>query len=144
MDNKKASAIIIDHETRGEEEETVQHSYEALSVWKFAERSDDKTFAICLICDKHIKTSNWPTTTIRHHLTQVHNKTEFTPPNNKKTMITAVNRNLKEKLHKLLITTIIKDNLPFNAFNKTGLSKLIQEAIPGNIKLLIQTIFNKS
>ena len=36
VDNTKALAITIDHETRGEEEETVQRSYEASSVWKFA------------------------------------------------------------------------------------------------------------
>ena len=52
-------------------------------------------------------------------------------------MITAVNRNLKEKFQELLITAIIKDSFPFNAFNKTGLFKLIQEAVLSSIKLLI-------
>ena len=39
----------------------------------------------------------------------------------------------KEQLHRLSVEAIIRDDLPFNAFNKPGLSKLLTEAVPGNI-----------
>lgn len=42
---------------------------------------------------------------------------------------------VKEKIHRLSVEAIVKDNLPFNAFMKSGLKKLMKEAIPGNTKL---------
>ena len=47
-----------------------------------------------------------------------------------------VPQRVKEKFHKLSVEAIIKDSLPFNAFNKPGLSRLIEEAVPGKTNLL--------
>lgn len=38
---------------------------------------------------------------------------------------------LKEKLHKLSVEAFVKDSLPFDSFNKSGLAKLLQTAVPG-------------
>jgi hypothetical protein len=46
-----------------------------------------------------------------------------------------ISSKLKEKFHTLSVEAIIKDNLPFNAFMKSGLSRIMKEAITGNKKL---------
>ncbi|CAF1426303.1 unnamed protein product, partial [Rotaria sp. Silwood1] len=132
VNNAITSPITIDHETSQEEkEETVLQSPKISSVWKYAKRSRDKKYAICLLCDKHISTVNWSTTSIRRHLIEVHDTQELILSDDNKKKTSTISQRLKEKFHKLSVKAIIKDNLPFNAFNNTGLSKLIQEAIPG-------------
>ncbi|CAF3926623.1 unnamed protein product [Rotaria sp. Silwood1] len=125
------STITIDHETSEEEEETVHKSTEVSSIWKYAKRSKNKKYAICLLCDKHISTANWSTSSVRRHLIEIHNIQEVALPDDNKNKTSTISKRLKEKFHKLSVEAIIKDNLPFKAFEKAGLSKLLQEAIPG-------------
>ncbi len=79
---------------------------------------------------------------LRRHLIQVHNKIELILSNEKQEQQTSkINPMLKEKFHQLSVQAIIKDNLPFNAFMKPGLAKIMKEAIPGNIKLYWYCLF---
>ena len=52
-------------------------------------------------------------------------------PNARKTNQSTIAKNIHNKLHQLAVEAVIRDDLPFNAFQKPGLSKLIQEASPG-------------
>jgi len=59
------------------DEADVQQISEPSTVWQYAVRSD-KSYDICLLCNKRITTNNWSTSSIRRrHLIQVHKKTEF-------------------------------------------------------------------
>ncbi|CAF4221076.1 unnamed protein product, partial [Rotaria sordida] len=135
VNNITTSTITIDHETsqeeeEEEEEETVHKSPKVSSIWKYAKRSKDKKYAICLLCDKYISTANWSTSSVRRHLIEIRNIEEVVLPDDNKNKTSTISKRLKAKFHKLSVEAIIKDNLSFNAFNKNGLSKLIQEAIP--------------
>ena len=129
------STINFEDDTNDTDEENVHQSNEPSSVWQYATRSDDKKFSICTLCNKRISTSNWSTTCLRRHLIQVHDKTELILINEKSEQTSTINPTIKEKFHRLSVEAIIKDNLPFNAFMKSGLSKIMKEAIPGNIQL---------
>jgi len=129
-----ASSITIKSDSDNEQNVT-SRPFQSSSVWKYAKRSDDKSYALCSICDKSISTSNWSTTYLRRHLIEKHNKTELIIPNEQKKIVPlTVTKNLKERLDKLSIEAIIRDSLPFNALQKPGVLKLIQEAVPGEIK----------
>ncbi|CAF1308555.1 unnamed protein product [Rotaria sordida] len=130
------STITIDHETSEEEEETVHESPKVSSIWKYAKRSKNKKYAICLLCDKHISTANWSTSSVRRHLIEIHNIQEVALPDDNKNKTSTISKRLKAKFHKLSVEAIIKDNLPFKAFEKAGLSKLLQEAIPEALNIL--------
>ena len=122
----------------------VQQVKEPSAIWQFAIRSNDRSYANCLLCNKRISTANWSTTSVRRHLVQVHNKTELILSNEEKRENPyKIGRELKEKLHELSVEAIIRDNLPFNAFNKLGLSKLIQEAVPGRKEFLLYIFYTK-
>ena len=55
----------------------VEQPIQPSTVWQYAVRDDNKTHAICLLCDKEITTNNWSTSSIRRHLVKVHQKTEL-------------------------------------------------------------------
>jgi hypothetical protein len=133
--NLTTSTINFDDETDDNNEQNVEKSIESSLVWKFAKRNDDKKSATCLLCGKRLSTSNWSTTSIRRHLIQAHNKTQVILRSEKTEKASTIAATLKKKLHQLSVEAVIKDNLPFNAFMKSGLSKLIKEAVPGNITL---------
>ena len=119
---------------------TKKHDVTQLSpspVWQYAVRSEDKSYATCRLCDKRISTSNWSTSSLRRHLIQMHNKSELMLSKKHKRNVTPdAPQRVREKFHKLSVEATIKDSLPFNAFNKPGLSRLIEEAIPGKKNLL--------
>mgnify|MGYP000675205381 CR=1 FL=1 len=100
-------------------------------MWLYATRSDDKLFAICNLCNKRVTTNNWSTNALRRHLIEIHKKTDLLQSTTKKTDNRTMARSQREKLHKLSIESIIKDGLPFSAFNKAGLKKLLEEVAPG-------------
>ncbi|CAF1486168.1 unnamed protein product [Rotaria sordida] len=128
--------IDSDDDNNDKDEENIDHqSNEPSNVWKYATRSRDKKFAVCTICTKRISTNNWSTTCLRRHLILKHDKYELILSNEKTETTSTISPIVKENIHKLSVEAIIKDNLPFNAFMKSGLSKLMKEALPGNTKL---------
>ena len=134
---KRALSITFDSSTDDNDEETRRYSTAPSPVWQYAVRSEDKSYATCRLCDKRISTSNWSTSSLRRHLIQMHNKSELMLSKKHKRNVTPdAPQRVREKFHKLSVEAIIKDSLPFNAFNKPGLSRLIEEAIPGKKNLL--------
>ncbi|CAF4127105.1 unnamed protein product, partial [Rotaria sp. Silwood1] len=130
------TTIDSDDDNNDKDEENIDHqSNEPSNVWKYATRSRDKKFAICKICSKRISTNNWSTTCLRRHLILKHDKYELILSNEKTEATSTISPIVKENIHKLSIEAIIKDNLPFNAFMKSGLAKLMKKALPGNTKL---------
>ena len=124
------------------DEHTSQQYQQPSSVWLYATRSDDKSYAICNLCNKRVSTSNWSTSALRRHLIQVHKKKDlFESTTGKKKHNHTMGKSQKEKLHKLSIESIIKDGLPFNTFNKKGLRKLLQEVAPGTANCSIIIFF---
>lgn len=124
-DNDNDNEIEID-------EEDTHKSNEPSSVWKYATRAENKGMAICSLCNKHISTSNWSTTALRRHLILIHSKNDLILSKHQQKKLT-ISPELKEKYHNLSVVAIVKDNLPFNAFMKSGLSTIFKEAIPGDI-----------
>ncbi|CAF3885577.1 unnamed protein product [Rotaria sp. Silwood1] len=126
------TTIDSDDDNNDKDEENIDHqSNEPSNVWKYATRSRDKKFAICKICSKRISTNNWSTTCLRRHLILKHDKYELILSNEKTEATSTISPIVKENIHKLSIEAIIKDNLPFNAFMKSGLAKLMKKALPG-------------
>ncbi|CAF3405625.1 unnamed protein product [Rotaria sp. Silwood2] len=123
--------VTLNSDTNNDDETNVQQLKELSNIWQYAIRNDNKSFATCLLCDKQISTSNWSTSSVRRHLIQVHDKTELIlSDEERKKKSSNIRQDLKEKLHNLCVEAIIRDSLPFKAFNKPGLSKLLQEAVP--------------
>ena len=101
-------------------------------VWRYAKRHGNKNFSECVLCGKHISTNNWSTTThLRRHLIEKYDKTDLTLPSASKTNQTTILKNIQRNLHRLAMEAAIRDGLPFNAFQRPGLSKFIEEASQG-------------
>lgn len=112
--------------------QTVVSSRNVSSVWQFAERSEDRKYAICRLCQKQISISNGSTSAIRRHLTTIHKKPDLImKKKHKDDKHSTIDIEYKEKLDQLSTEAIINDCLPFNAFMKPGLSKLIRKMVPG-------------
>ena len=125
-----------DHDNISDDDETnVQPPRKLSAIWQYATRTDDKSYAKCLLCNKRITTSNWSTTTLRNHLVKTHNKVELMIPLAEiKRNSSTITKEVKEKLHQLCVEAIIRGSLPFNTFDQPGLSKLMREAVPGKIQ----------
>ena len=127
-----SSAHAIHSDTDSVEGTTHTQSKEPASVWQYAMRAADNTHAICRLCNKKITTANWSTTSMRRHLVQVHGRDDLVlVPESRRKNNPKIAAGLKDKLHKLSIEAIIKDSLPFDSFTKSGLAKLLEEAVPG-------------
>ena len=99
------------------------------SVWQFAIRTDTNDIAMCKLCNASIKTTNWSTTGLRKHLTQVHKLPTIEPP--VLTEKAKMSNLLKGELHSLVISAIVKDGRSFNDFRRTGMMKFLAKATPG-------------
>ena len=101
------------------------------SVWRYAKRHGDRNFSECMLCAKRISTNNWSTTHLRRHLIEKHHKTDLTLPSAPKTNQITISKDIQRNLHRLAMEAVIRDGLPFNAFQRPGLSKFIEEASKG-------------
>ena len=129
--------VTLNPDTNYDDENNLQQLKEPSNIWQYAIRNDNKS-ATCLLCPKKISTANWSTSSVRRHLVQVHNKTELIlSDEERKKKSSNIRQELKEKLHNLCVEAIIRDGLPFKAFDKPGLSNLLQEAVPGKIQSCI-------
>lgn len=118
-----------------DDESDVQQPRKSSTIWQYAIQSDDRSYAKCLLCNKQITTGNWSTSSVRRHLVKIHNKVELILPHVEiKRNSSIIKKEVKEKLHQLCVEAIIRGSLPFNTFYKPGLSKLMQEAVPGKIQ----------
>ena len=127
------SSVHATHsDTNSHEGTTDRQSKQSTSVWQFATRGADNTHATCRLCNKQITTTNGSTTSMRRHLVQSHDRDDLIlMPTSRGKNSPRIAAGLKDKLHKLSIEAIIKDSLPFDSFTKSGLAKLLEEAVPG-------------
>jgi hypothetical protein len=106
-------------------------------VWEYATRNIDNQTATCTKCNAVIKTTNWSTTGLRKHLTQVHKITTMPP-------VVAVKKStispkLRKELHDLIVKSIIQDSRSFNDFRRPGMMKFLKKAVPGKHPILNNT-----
>ncbi|CAF2776273.1 unnamed protein product [Rotaria sp. Silwood2] len=129
--NNSTRISTITYESDTDDDQSIElRSSKTSSVWQYATRID-KNFSQCDLCDKRISTSNWSTTYLRQHLIEKHNKTDLILPHTQKNNKCKIVKNVRNKLHQLAVEAVIRDGLPFNVFKKPGLSKLLEEAMPG-------------
>ncbi|CAF1296806.1 unnamed protein product [Didymodactylos carnosus] len=105
-------------------------------VWNYFTRSDNVKVlqAECNLCHVRIKTKNWNTSTLLRHLTGVHKIDHLSDT-------AAIDRKCRNKLpllkqrrlNAVAIEAIIQDGRTFNDFNKPGIQRFFQEALPGFI-----------
>ena len=103
------------------------------NVWHYAKKVTNDT-AQCIKCKMQIKTIRGGTTTLRKHLINKHKLIHLSLPLSslhKKTS-NAVEREQKVRLDYLATVAIILDGRSFSDLRKTGITKFLSVAIPGN------------
>ncbi|CAF1449689.1 unnamed protein product [Adineta steineri] len=109
------------------------------SVWNYFKRVsiNGVNRAECLEkeCGKTFSLINWSTSALFKHLRDIHKIDNLKKVANGRVIIGRIQHKLskakKKKLDNLAIEAIIKDGRSFNDFNKTGLKRFLQYAIPG-------------
>ncbi|CAF1479092.1 unnamed protein product [Adineta steineri] len=109
------------------------------SVWNYFKRVsiNGVNRAECLQkeCGKTFSLVNWSTSALFKHLRDIHKIENLKKNTNGRVIIGRIQHKLskaqKKKLDSLAIEAIIKDGRSFNDFNKTGLKRFLQYAIPG-------------
>ena len=112
------------------------------NVWTYAHRHPtDPGWAICELCPsspipKRISTKGGATSTLRKHLVKTHNKTDLllVPQDGKR--VDKVSNTERNRLHQLLINAIIVDGRCFSDFRKSGFSRFLEYAVPGELRSL--------
>ncbi len=103
-------------------------------VWEYATRNIDNQTATCSICNAVIRTTNWSTTGLRKHLTQVHKLMTMAPVVAAKK--STISQKLRKELHELIVKSIIQDSRSFNDFRRPGMMKFLKKAVPGKHPIL--------
>ena len=83
-------------------------------------------------CQMQLLTPNMSTTTLRRHLYYVHNLNEFKPiaKSSRKHKRSKISIHVKKQLDQLVIEAVVRDARCFTDFDKPGLKKLLEFAIP--------------
>ena len=114
-------------------------------VWSYFKRVliDGIYRAQCLEngCTKTLAIPNWSTSPLYKHLREIHKIEDLKKKPNGRGIVGGVIHKLtltkKKKFDHLALEAIIKDGRSFNDFNKSGLKRFLQYAIPGNKKMLL-------
>ena len=103
------------------------------SVWNHAKKiSKDK--AQCVTCKAYVKTPCGGTTTLRKHLMTKHNLTHLTlRANSRIKKDNSMSRERKIRLDHLANLAIFEDGRTFGDLRRSGITKFLAEAIPGDI-----------
>lgn len=120
-----------DTESSGNDEKADDSSRKESLVWQYATRNTNtkEQSATCGICGTIIKTTNWSTTGLRKHLTQVHGMATMLPTEAPKK--SNISPELRKELHDLAVKAIIEDSRSFNDFRRSGMLKFLRRASPG-------------
>ena len=101
------------------------------SVWKHATKITPE-MARCNECGKTMKTVNGSTSSLRKHLLAQHS---LVPPPPRRAVVRKKNNSLsnerKSRLDHLLKLATFEDGRSFGDFRKSGMSKFLAEAVPG-------------
>jgi hypothetical protein len=129
-----------------QESNTTKQAYKPRSpVWRYFKRVtiNEINRAQCLVdgCSKILSMPNWSTSALYKHLRYVHKIDNLKKRSNGRVIVGRVvhklTRTKKKKLDHLALEAIIKDGRSFNDFNKSGLKRFLQYAIPGNNEIFL-------
>lgn len=102
------------------------------NVWRYAKKNS-KDKSQCNLCKVYIKTPGGSTTTLRKHLVTIHDLVQLTLEANPRVKIdTSISPEQKLRLDYLANVAIFEDGRTFGDLRKSGISKFLAEAIPGN------------
>jgi BED zinc finger len=107
------------------------------NVWTYAHRHPtDHGWAVCQLCPsspipKRISTKGGATSTLRKHLVKKHNKIDLLLTSEGGEPVERMSSTKRNRLHQLLINAIIIDGRCFGDFRKSGFSRFLADAIPG-------------
>jgi hypothetical protein len=100
-------------------------------VWLYATKLDADAQAACDLCDFKCSCHSHSTSTIRQHLISKHNKTDLIMKSSLNSSKRKISEALKNELHQLCYSAIIKDSRSFNDLNKGGIKVLLNKLCPG-------------
>ena len=100
-------------------------------VWLYAKKSDNGEQTACQLCNYTCPCHSHSTSTIRQHLITKHNKIDLILKSSRAPSQLIISQALKQELHQLCYSAIIKDGCPFNDLNKSGITALINKSCPG-------------
>ena len=113
-------------------------------VWKYAHRDcDNPGWAVCKLCPtfplpKRLSVKDGTTSALRKHLINVHKKEELEPVAKKsQRSISNILPNERDRLHQLLIDAVVVDGRTFSDIRKPGISRFLDEVIPGRVCLCV-------
>ncbi|CAF4999278.1 unnamed protein product, partial [Rotaria sp. Silwood1] len=98
-------------------------------VWNYATKLPNGK-AKCKSCNREIACKDHSTTGLRRHLDRCMKTSKFLS-NNSTIFNKPINIQMKKKLHELVYQCIIQDGRSFDDLRKPGMSRLLQEIIPG-------------
>jgi hypothetical protein len=136
--NSKNTATITTNvdETSNQAQSTnhTQENTDALpmksEVWDHATKLHNGK-AKCHKCNREISYKDHPTTGLRQHLQRCLNISKFISSARHSSKST-INNDVKKKLNELVYKCIIEDGRSFGDLRKPGMSRFIEEIIPGN------------
>jgi len=100
-------------------------------VWLYVTKLDADAQAACDLCDSKCSCHSHSTSSIRQHLISKHNKTDLIIKSSLNSSKTKISEALKNELHQLCYSAIIKDSGSFNDLNKGGIKVLLNKLCPG-------------
>ncbi|CAF1176070.1 unnamed protein product [Adineta ricciae] len=100
-------------------------------VWLYATKLDATAQAACDLCEFKCSCHSHSTSTIRQHLISKHKKTDLIVKSSSRSSKSKISEALKNELHQLCYSAIVKDSRSFNDLNKTGIKALLNKLCPG-------------
>ena len=101
------------------------------SVWKYADKISSSV-AQCNQCGKQIETNQGGMSSLRKHLIQQHRDLDFPSLKpNERTTNNSISKEKKFRLDRLLTVATFEDGRSFGDFQKSGMIKFLNEAVPG-------------
>jgi hypothetical protein len=135
LDNRSSQPDTDEPTTNSNDDDSQNNAVRKESgVWEHAQRNIDAQTATCLKCNATIKTTNWSTTGLRKHLSQVHKIT--TMASTVAVKKSTISPKFRKELHELVVKSIIQDSRSFNDFRRPGMLKFLKKAVPGKHSLL--------
>lgn len=102
------------------------------NVWNYARKLRGAK-AKCGKCPSIIQTPHGSTSTLRKHLVTQHDLINIKLPSKRRIKKNiSISREKKDRLDHLIKMAIIEDGRSFGDFRKSGMAKVLDEAVPGN------------
>lgn len=99
-------------------------------VWNYADKLPNGK-AKCLKCNKEISIKDHSTTCLRRHVNRCQKLSIFSPKKNVQKSSSKISSDMKDRLDRLVYSCLIQDGRSFSDFQKPGIVRFLQEALPG-------------